>query len=174
MVFAVSTDTCYGFACNFYDESGYDEIFEIKNRDKSKLMSIAVKDFSELERISKLNSGQIDFLKTYHFPFTIVTEIKDDFIIPPFLDKSLYKDFGIRVAGLFLTDEMNEILDFPIFLTSANNSGEKEIYDYSEFENIFSGHDITIIKGRTGQNLTSNIFKFIGDSIELDYIRKNY
>ena len=98
-----------------------------------------------MEKISKLNSRQIDFLKGYPHPFTIVTEMKTDFIFPSFLDRNLYKDFGLRVAESFLTEEGSEMLEFPIFLTSANNSGEEEIYDYSELQERFGKYGITMI-----------------------------
>ena len=174
MIFAIPTDTCYWFACNIYNESSYIKIFEFKNRGTNKILSIAVKNFLELELISKLNSSQIDFLKKYPFPFTIITEMNDNFNFPSFLDRNLYKNFGIRIAENFLTEEINEVIEFPIFLTSANNSNEKEIYDSFELRKKFNTDEIVIFDWESPKKLTSNIFEFIWETTEMNFVRKNY
>ncbi|MDD2565280.1 MAG: Sua5/YciO/YrdC/YwlC family protein [Candidatus Gracilibacteria bacterium] len=174
MISAIPTDTCYGLACNIYNKEAYYKIFELKNRPGNKLLSIAVITYNDLKLISLLSSSQINFLINYPHPFTILTKVNENFEFPIFLDKLQYSELGIRVASTFLDKDVISSLEFPIFLTSANNSGDSEIYDSSEIDAFFGNRIDKILPGKIKPNPPSNIFRFIGDTLELDYIRKNY
>lgn len=174
MISAIPTDTCFWLACNIYEEDSYDKIFEIKNRSQNKLLSIAVKDYNELKQISLLSSSQIEFLINYPHPFTILAKVSNNFIFPNFLDKSQYSELWIRVASTFLNPEIIASLIFPIFLTSANNSWDSEIYDSTLITELFWDKIENIIPWKIQPKPPSNIFRFIWDTLELDYIRKNY
>jgi len=60
-------------------------------------LAILLKDFEELEKYSNLNTKQIDFLKKYPHPFTILTETSREFIFPKFLDKNIYVKIAFRI-----------------------------------------------------------------------------
>lgn len=174
MIFAIPTDTCFWLACHLYDELSFNKIYELKNRSKNKHLSIAVRNFDELEIISNLNEEQITYLKKYPFPFTIITNLNEDFVYPDFLDKSIYKDFWIRVTDSFLITLLPESLEFPIFLTSANNSWEPELYNTQSVRENFWDSIWYIVDSKIETRLPSNIFRFKWDSTEQDFVRKNY
>lgn len=69
----------------------------MKKRDKVKPISLLVHDWDELEEETSLNTRQIDFLRSYKFPFTVVTDVRDDFRVEYELDEDIYQQVGFRV-----------------------------------------------------------------------------
>lgn len=97
-VFVVPTDTCIGIGCRIDDRAGYDLIYKLKQRDTKKPLAILVPTWDELLYESTLTPSQINFLKTYKFPFTVVCGIKEDFRDEyPLLDMHSYDTVGFRV-----------------------------------------------------------------------------
>jgi len=174
MIFAIPTDTCFWLGCSFFDEKWYFEIYNLKSRTTNKPLSFVVKDFKELEKITNLNKAQLNFLKNYSHPFTILTSVKENFILPSFLDKNIYNKVAFRVWEKCISKDLLDKINFPIFLTSANISWENEIYSSSELVHIFKNKNIKIFTWNIDKIPTSNIFEFIWETIEIQFHRKNY
>ncbi|MBP6921603.1 Sua5/YciO/YrdC/YwlC family protein, partial [Candidatus Gracilibacteria bacterium] len=105
-IFVVPTDTCIGIGCRLDDREGYELIYKLKGRDAKKPLAIIVPTWDELLYETTLTPSQINFLKTYKFPFTIVCEIRDDFRDEyPLLDDAQYKTVGFRVGEACLKPE---------------------------------------------------------------------
>ena len=173
MIHAIPTDTCYWLASHVYDEAWYNDIFKLKWRSQDKPLSIAVEDFDALQDIAMLTRKQIQFLMDYPHPFTVVTNVNRRFVRPYFLNYR-FMEYGIRVWETFLNDEVKSRLRFPIFLTSANNSWEPEIYDSEALVRVFGSDVLDIIEWKIEPKQPSNVFRFVRDSLELDFLRKNY
>jgi len=174
MVFAIPTNTCYWLVCNIYDKVSYEKIYELKHRQKSVPFSIVLKDFDELARISNLTQVQIDFLRWYDYPFTILVKPNDNFVFPEFIDRTVYKELWIRVWEVCLHKDIMDLIELPFFMTSANLAWEKEIYSSDWIKEVFTDKDLIIVEWEIPTRHTSNIFRFVWPWLELDYIRKNY
>lgn len=173
-------------ACSLDDSKSYDEMYKFKKRDYSKLFAVMVKDFKYLEENTDLTKEQIEFLKEYEKPFTILTgcdhikawlRYEDDEI--KFENHENYKQIAFRVAH---NDEQKKLISEvgPIFLTSANLSDNSEIYSWDEIKKEFGYYlENKKIKFLWDNNLeleknkTSDIFEFVWDSLEVKYLRKN-
>lgn len=186
MIYIIPTDTCFWIACGLDDCKSYNEIYEIKKREFSKPLAIMVKDFKWLEKNTILNEEQIDFLKNYEKPFTILTDCTNIKALLNFEDeefnfvnKDEYKLIAFRVAH---NDIQKKLIDEvgPIFLTSANISNNPEIYSSMEIEKEFSYYlknnkvkflndDISELEKKK----TSDIFEFVWESLEVNYLRKS-
>lgn len=173
MIQCVPTDTCYGLACTLSDSDGYGEIYRLKGRDFKKPLAFLIKDFDSLPAYADLTDSQIEFLRQYTHPFTLLVAPKRDFRLPSFLDPDRYIRIGLRIGEKCLGREIYEKLPFPLFLTSANRSNEPECRSPKECEETFGGK-IHIIGGGLVSRPTSDIFSFVGDTMEIEYIRKNY
>lgn len=184
MIYIIPTDTCFWIACPIYDVKSYDRIYEIKKRDYKKPLAIMIESFSWLEKHTTLNKNQIDFLKKYSRPWTVMTNCpkiemilnleQDDF---KYKNKNEYKKIAFRVANNKIQKELLKEI-WPIFLTSANFSSEKEIYDINEAKKQFSQYKDEIIFLWEDIVLDSkippsDIFEFEGDSLEIKFLRKN-
>lgn len=189
MIYIVPTDTCFWLAVALDDIKSYNKIYEIKNRSYDKPLSIMIDSFSWLEKNTNLNKSQIEFLKNYNSPFTILTDCniikmilnleQDDF---EYKNKNTYKKIAFRVANNDIQKKLIWEI-WPFFLTSANFSWEKEIFSIDEAKEQFKIYekDINFLENyyKNCENLkilpktkTSDIFEFIWDTTETKYIRK--
>ena len=94
------------------------------------------------------------------------------------LIKDVYQHIAIRVANNDLEEALiNQI--GPIWLTSANLSGAGEIYDRENIEKDFEYYiENDIVEVLAGYPLdpkipASDIFSFVWESVEVEYLRKN-
>ncbi|MDD3302478.1 MAG: Sua5/YciO/YrdC/YwlC family protein [Candidatus Gracilibacteria bacterium] len=185
MIYLVPTDTCYGIACAIDDIKNYEKIYKIKKRSFEKPLAIMILDFAWLKNNTTLNEKQIEFLKDYDKPFTVLTNSSpvslwlnyEDENGVGFHNRGVYKKIAFRVANNETQKKLIKSVG-PIFLTSANTSGDKEIYKIDELEEVFSYYldkkIIEILPGSVGNKNTSDIFEFVGDSVEVNYLRKSY
>jgi L-threonylcarbamoyladenylate synthase len=170
-ILAIPTDTCYGLACNFDDEVGYQEIYELKWREEGKPLAFVVEKFEDVETYVHITPEQLEFLRNYPYPFTLLAQPKIP--IPLFLDPEKYIYFGLRVAEKCIDANICNSISFPLFLTSANKSGQKESYTRWDVMALF-GDIVTIFWEKSGWQMPSNIFSFVWDTLEIEYKRKNY
>lgn len=175
-IYVIPTDTCLGLGCYIDDQEAYELLYKMKQRDKVKPLAMLVPYWEDLEEETILNTRQIDFLKSYKFPFTAVTEVREDFRIEYELDEKIYDRVGFRVGESCLEEETLAYIRGPMFLTSANLSGEEECQTVEEIMQVFGSYDkyIQVLPGVTHNNAASNVISFQWDSTALDYIRKHY
>lgn len=175
MIYCIPTDTCFWLASNIFSEDDYKEIYELKWRSYANPLAFLVKWYEDIDRIIEITEEQIEFLKNYPYPFTIIGSINKDFILPEFLNKKVYSKIAIRVAKKCINHDIIRRLEYPSFLTSANYSWEKEIYSYDKALEIFWKNNwVKIYSWITKNYPPSNIFNFIGNTLELNFLRKNY
>ena len=186
MIYIIPTDTCYGIACPLEDKRNYDKIYKIKKRSFDKPLAIMVEDFSWLRENTILSDEQVNFLEQYESPFTILTNSNSvelflqfwDTNEEHFINKDVYEKVAIRVASNAIEAKLIKNVG-PIWLTSANISGKWEIYNVPDIENDFAYYiekGIVEIRGTYTLNPdipSSDIFEFVWDSLELEYLRKN-
>ncbi len=185
-IFIVPTNTCFWIACPISEIESYKKIYEIKKRDFSKPLAILVDDFDYLSKNSLLTENQINFLKNYSKPWTILIDkekITDKNLlnqIEKLPNSEIYEKIAFRVAHNFMHRKLIS-KHWPLFLTSANKSNNPEILSSikikqelkDEIENfwikVFAHNDFCI----NSQQTASDIFEFIGENDEIRYLRKN-
>ncbi|MDP5039204.1 MAG: Sua5/YciO/YrdC/YwlC family protein [Candidatus Gracilibacteria bacterium] len=184
MTFIIPTDTCFGIGCRIDDVKSYHKIYKIKKRSYDKPLAIMVEDFDWLEENTDLNLEQIEFLKNYKRPFTILCECPKIKMLLDFEDSNfnyennkIYEKIAFRVANTKLQKNLLKN-NGPIFLTSANFSGEKEIYSMEEAKKQFEQYskNIEFIGEGTWLNKNikpSDIFQFNGSSTDILFLRQN-
>ncbi len=184
-IYIFPTDTCYGIACSFSDKKNYHKIYKIKKRSLEKPLAILVPDYSWLADNTTLTSEQIAFLKNYDTPFTVLTECPHIHVYLNFEDeeemyknKDVYGHIGFRVAHNDIQDQLLSNYG-PLWLTSANISGEPELYNPKDIKKQFSYYiEQGIIKNFASENLDtsiqpSDVFGFEWDSLNQVFVRKN-
>lgn len=138
-LYIIPTDTSYGIGCRLEDRESYNLLYTMKGRDTDKHLAILLPTWDDLTYETTLSLAQINFLKTYKFPFTIVCDVKEDFRDEyPLLDDKQYETIGFRVAEACLPAEAKPYIRSPLFLTSANKSGETECQNLEEIHTVFS------------------------------------
>lgn len=170
MPFIVPTNTCYGIAGQHTSEE-YDAIYRLKGRDFSKPLAWIVADYDDLHDYIETTEREIEFLKNYPRPWTILAPRKASYRLPDFLDPTQYSRIAFRVATAAIPDvSIREQLSYPLFLTSANLSGQKESSTLEEALRIFDG--IHGYDGGVCDEPPSDIFSFTRDG-GVEYLRRN-
>lgn len=185
MLYILPTDTCYGIWCAFHDKDAYERIYKLKKRSFDKPLAILVESFDWLGKNTELTSEQVDFLKNYHRPFTILTESSPvraylEFYTDEeeaFINKDIYTHISFRVVH---NDTQKKLLKqtWPLWLTSANLADAWESYSPLKIEEDF-GYQIStweLVFHSTWElnsaTPPSDVFRFIWESLEIEYVRK--
>lgn len=185
MLYILPTDTCYGIWCAFHDTDGYHRIYKLKKRDFTKPLAILVESFDWLQNNTHLTVQQIDFLKQYHRPFTILTESSPvraylNFSCEweeEFINKDIYTHLSFRVAHNDFQKKLVKKI-WPIWLTSANISDAWETYHPDKIEKDFwyqiSTWELVFYNAWELDHTipASDVFWFLWKNWELSYIRK--
>lgn len=167
MVQILPTDTCYGLAWEFTSED-YQEIYWLKGRDFSKPLAFVVENFEDMKKYIQISNREIEFLKKYPHPWSFLGKRNPDFMLPDFLDETQYSKISLRVGKIVLKNYQGS---YPLFLTSANPSGQKEAQNFKEAKSYFP--QIDGIDGGVCDQKPSDIFS-ISENGEIIYLRKNY
>lgn len=169
MLFLLPTDTCYGLAWSF-TEQDYNEIYRLKWRDFIKPLAWLVRDYENLRKYIEITDEQIKFLQNYPRPWSILGKKREDFILPEFLDAKTYEKISIRVADECIIADICDNVSYPLFLTSANPSGNPESKTLAEARGFFPW--VEGIDGGICDESPSDIF-FFWEKWEVVFLRKS-
>ncbi|WP_333023639.1 L-threonylcarbamoyladenylate synthase [Wolbachia endosymbiont of Pentidionis agamae] len=147
------TETVYALACNATSTKAINTVYRIKERPKSKPLSVFVQNIYAITKIADLSKKEhIDLIN--HFspgPVTYVLPIKKNTELLSTLFKA---SVGIRIPDHpIATSILNEI-KFPIIATSINISGGKSICKISNIPKSIKKYLSVIIDD---DNLVSGI-----------------
>ncbi len=174
-MFIIPTNTCFGIWCFVQNIEWYKNIYELKWRDFNKPISIFVDSFEYLKKNTKLTEENINFLQNYDKPWTVVINIKnitDNELlqnISKLPNRGIYKKIAFRLAHTKLQKDLI-LQNWMFFLTSLNNSWEKEIIDlYKISWNIkqkIEQYNVEVLgKNINSQQEFSDIIEFQNDKI---------
>ena len=130
-VLAIATDTVFGVCARVNSKDAFNKLLTVKDRPKEKAFPLMCSSLKEMESIAILNKEDKKIIKTFMpGPLTIIVKKKDD--LNEYIGEG--KDtIALRMATSSLLKKIIEELGEPVFMTSANKSGEKE---YKSIEEI--------------------------------------
>ncbi len=168
MIFILPTDTCYGLAGSM-NEDDYQGIYSLKWRDFSKQLAVLVRDIESLREMADISDQQLRILREYPHAWSVLLPKKESYVLPHWMDWKKYSTISFRVAEFCISSEFREKLAYPLFLTSANISGNPESRTLAEAMRYFP--DIVWYDGWICDSAPSDIFSF-GVDDTLVYLRK--
>lgn len=131
-VISVPTDTVYGVCARINSKKAHDKIMEVKNRPSYKLLPIMCADEEQIKSISIVNENASLIIKNFMpGPITLVLPIKIEL---PYYINNGEKTLAIRMATSDFLKELIKKVGSPIFMSSANQSGEKTCQTLDEIE----------------------------------------
>ncbi len=146
-VVAVNTDTVMGLCVISDSEKAFENLMKAKNRPASKLFPVMVSSVSMMKEIAYV-SDQAEKVIDHFLPgqLTVILKKKEDSKI--LLDS---ETIAVRIVDDKTLIKIVEDLKKPIFLTSANKSGENPVKLVSEVIDIFDGIiDAVLMKDANG------------------------
>ncbi len=131
-IISVPTDTVYGICASIHSKVAYDKLIEAKRRPIHKSFPVMCADEKQIEEIAIVSEKVKKFIQAFMpGPITIILKKKDS--LPAYVTNG--KDtIAIRMAT---SDALKELIlktGSPIFMTSANQSGQVECKNLEEIE----------------------------------------
>ena len=149
-VIVYPTDTAYGFGCDATNVEALEKIYELKERDENKPLSVVMKDLEMIKKYAQVNKKQEALLqKLLPGPVTVV--LKSSGKLPRQITANT-GTIGIRIPDYALTKRIAEEIDRPYVSTSVNISGEPPetwgIDIFRKFENYSTQPDLIVDIGK--------------------------
>ena len=143
-IVGIPTETVYGLGVNPYSQEAVNRLFEIKERDDTKPVSLLVPSYSYLHKIKILTDIPEVVDLYWPGPLTVVVDTKEEFADG--VGTTSPNSIGIRVPDNELAQELLKLTG-PLAVTSANLSGQKEANNHEEAYETFSDNVTYYIEG---------------------------
>ena len=166
-IIAMPTDTFYGLSCDPFNKNAVENLFTLKDRDKSKPLPLLISNKNDL---LKFDVNFFDFEPIldafWPGPLTIVVKTNYDF-----LEGMVKSDgyVGFRVPKLKFAIDLMNLMKSPLTGTSANISGQPETKDINVIKDSLN---LKIIKKVVNiscgdEKSVSTVIKFSSNKIKL-------
>jgi L-threonylcarbamoyladenylate synthase len=161
------TETSYGLGGDFFKESVIEDIYQLKERDRGKPLSVIVPDFVYASSLVDFSDKARRLAAEYWpGPLTLVLPYKyckwnghcDDYL-------------ALRVSSYLFAADLSINFGNPLIATSANVSDKTNTYKprdiIKQFSNKNKKPDLFINAGDLPKQAPSTIIKIIGDTVEI-------
>ena len=128
---AAATDTVFG-VCARISEEGQRKLYEVKNRPQTKRFPVMCADAEQLRTIAEVSPAAEAVIGAFMpGPLTVILKKKDH--VPSYVNGGM-DTLAIRMATSDALAELIRETGCPLFMTSANRSGEKTCTNLDEIE----------------------------------------
>lgn len=163
-VISVPTDTIYGVCARISSEKAHDNLIKVKHRPHEKLFPIMCADEKQIKSIVIVNNNaEILIQKFMPGPITLVLPKRPG--IPEYVNNGK-ESIAIRMAPSKTLQELIIKTGCPVFMSSANQSGEPPCTSLDEIEKqcpMLNG----IMEGKTLFGRASTIVDCTSDRIKI-------
>lgn len=166
-IIGLPTETVYGLACNALNEKAVGKMYSLKGRNFNKPLSIQLDSFEKVKAYVKDVPDLYRKIADYFCPGPL-TFIFDKNEIIPGITTANQKTVGIRIPDHKLALELLKMLDFPLAVSSANQSGFPEAGSPPEVLNSFKGKIPYLLDGgKCTLGVVSTVIAFSDGEIQL-------
>ncbi|MDC0076622.1 L-threonylcarbamoyladenylate synthase [Acidimicrobiaceae bacterium] len=143
-IVGIPTETVYGIGVNPTSQTAVNKIFELKERDEDKPLSILISSFYDIHKLGVVSTIPEVVELYWPGPLTIIVETTLEF--SDGVGTKSPNTIGIRVPDNDLAIELLKITG-PLAVTSANISGNEDVKSDVDAQNIFGDAIKHYIKG---------------------------
>ena len=174
-IISVPTDTVFGVCAKMDSEIAYNKLIKIKNRPAEKSFPIMCANEKQIKNIAVVDEIAEKIIRTF-MPGPITLVLKKNSDLPEYITNG--KDtIAVRMATSKAIEELIIKIESPIFMTSANQSGQAECKSLDEIEKACPLIDgmmegkVLYSKGSTIVDCTSKEIKILREGpIKLEQI----
>ena len=131
-VISVPTDTVYGVCACMNSEKAHDKLVIVKNRPKNKLFPIMCADEEQIKSIAIVDDRAEKIIKAF-MPGPITLILKKNYNLPDYINNG-NDTIAVRMATSRILEDLIRKVGSPLFMSSANQSGEKTCTSLDEIE----------------------------------------
>ena len=129
---SVPTDTVYGVCCRYDHEAAQEKLRDVKKRPATKAIPIMCADEEQIKTICDVDERSEKLIRAFMpGPVTLILPKKNSV---PFYVNGGMPTLAIRMATSEPLKELIQTLGSPVFMTSANQSGEEVCTNLDEIE----------------------------------------
>lgn len=163
-VISVPTDTVYGICARINSVKAYNNLVAIKNRPNTKLFSIMCADKEQIERIAIIDEKTRKLIEILMpGPITLILNKRSE--ISDYINNGS-TTIAVRMATSKVLEELIQKIGSPIFMTSANKSGESVCTTLEEIEEKCPTLD-GMLEGKVSFNQASTILDCTSNEIRI-------
>jgi len=153
------TETAYGIASDALNEDALDKVYEVKQRPRSKGLTVIVDSLETAERYAEIGKKEEKIIQEFiPGPLTLVTEKKER------VPDNLNEKFVFRISSGEIADRLAE--RGPITATSANISGNDTSYSVEGIDpELKDKADYIIDRGELEESPTSSIAEIVDGEV---------
>lgn len=162
-VIAVATDTVFGVCCRMQSEAAQERLRDIKHRPLDKAFPIMAADIKQVEEFALIEeTGRKIMTSLLPGPGTVILKKKED--LPAYINGGL-PTVAVRLAT---SDQLKKLIEKtgPLFMTSANQSGQPVCQSIEEIEQACPDLD-GILKGQPSFGKASTIIDCTSPNIRI-------
>lgn len=153
-VVAVPTDTVYGLCAGMNSKKARENLIKIKNRPENKNFPIMCANLEQIKKLAQVSEKTEKIIKSF-MPGPITLIFLKTANVPEFVNKGS-NEIGIRMATSKVLEELILKIGEPIFMTSANLSGEPVCKTIEEIQAKFKNID-GVLEGKVSYGQASTI-----------------
>lgn len=163
-VISVPTDTVYGVCARINSIVAYRNLVNVKNRPINKLFPIMCADENQIKSIAIVDEKAEKLIKTFMpGPITLILKKKQE--IPDYINNG-GDTLAVRMATSQALKDLIIKTESPIFMSSANKSGEPTCTSLAEIEKACPNLD-AMMEGEVSFNQGSTIVDCTLEKVEI-------
>ena len=163
-VISVPTDTVFGVCARINSIKAYDNLVKTKNRPITKPFPVMCADEEQIRSIAIIDEKAEKLIKEFMpGPITLVLRKRED--LPEYINNGR-DSIAIRMATSKALKELIRKVGSPIFMSSANQSGEPTCQDLDEIEKSCPSLD-GMMEGEVSFGKGSTIVDCTSEKIEI-------
>ncbi|MDO4742244.1 MAG: L-threonylcarbamoyladenylate synthase [Candidatus Saccharibacteria bacterium] len=167
-IISVPTDTVYGVCVRINSREAYDKLVKAKNRPFGKSFPVVCLNKAQIEEIAIINQNAEKLIHAFMpGPLTMVLNKKPEAFSYVNNSGSRFSDeLAVRIAPSKALGELIRKVGSPLFLTSANLSGEEVCSNLEDIKKTFPTID-GILEGSVSFGRSSTIVDCTSDKIKI-------
>ena len=163
-VISVPTDTVFGVCARINSIKAYDNLVKTKNRPITKPFPVMCADEEQIRSIAIIDEKAEKLIKEFMpGPITLVLRKRED--LPEYINNGR-DSIAIRMATSKALEDLIRKVGSPIFMSSANQSGEPTCQDLDEIEKSCPSLD-GMMEGEVSFGKGSTIVDCTSEKIEI-------
>lgn len=163
-VISVPTDTVYGICGSIKSQKAQTKLKEIKDRPVNKPFPIMCADIEQIKSIAIVDNKSEKIIKKF-MPGPITIVLRKNEKLPQYINNGK-ETIAIRMATSNELKELIKSLGCPVFMTSANKSGEEVCKILEEIEKNCPDLD-GMLEGTVSFGQASTIVDCVSDEIKI-------